>query len=151
MAKIRPRVPIGLPITGVILLVAGLFIGPILHANIPEEKFAENVLLNAIPFILIFVAIVLFYITVIWLVASVLNNNVSHRLYRIIEAIIIAGIVSGVVGMFQPWAFILYRVGFHVLLISTIAYIMWSHIIPKGARPRQDLSGISVGSGEGEP
>ena len=37
----------------------------------------------------------------------------------------------GVVGIFQPWWFALYRLGVPMLLVSTLAYILWSHITPE--------------------
>jgi hypothetical protein len=127
-----------------VLLILGYFAGPIIQSSVPEEKLATNVLLSAIPFILVFVAIVLVFITIIVLVASVLNHNIPERTYRPIETVIIAGIVLGVIGMFQPWSFTLYRFGFSVLLISTLAFILWSHVIPKGMRRQEELGSVSV-------
>ncbi|MBS1214346.1 MAG: hypothetical protein H6R26_2963, partial [Proteobacteria bacterium] len=37
----------------------------------------------------------------------------------------------GVVGLFQPWTYVLYGIGFHVLLVSVFGFILWSHIVPK--------------------
>jgi hypothetical protein len=144
MVKIRPRVPIGLPIAMVVLVILGILAGPFIRSRVTEEQLAKNVLLHAIPFILIFVAIVLGLISFIWLVASVLNNNIPPRVHRPIEAIFIGGIVLGAVGMFQPWFFIAYRIGFHVLLISTLCFIVWSHIIPKGARRQEEIGSVSI-------
>ncbi len=45
--------------------------------------------------------------------ASVLNDNISPRIYRVIETVLIAGIVLGIFGMFQPWLIILYKVWIH--------------------------------------
>lgn len=143
MTKMRPRVPLGLPIAAVILLVAGLALQPVFRA-LPEEVRIRNTILNGIPFILIFVAIILFFITFIWLVASLLNDNVPLRIYRPVETVIIAGIVLGVVAMFQPWVHVLYRIGFHLLLVSTIAFIVWSHIRPKGARRPVELGAAEI-------
>ena len=112
--KIRPRVPIGLPIAAVVLLVLGFVARSAVPSIFGEEQLAGNVLLAAIPFVLIFVAIILAFIIVIWLIASVLNNNVSSRLYRPIEAVIIGGIAVGIFAMMQPWSFVAYRIGFHV-------------------------------------
>ena len=117
--KIRPRVPIGLPIAMVVLLLLGFLAGPFIQSQATQQQLSTNVLLHAIPFILIFVAIVLGFISLIWLLASVLNNVVSVEFHRPVEAIVIGGIVLGILGMFQPWSFAAYRIGFHVLLIST--------------------------------
>jgi len=131
MAISRPRVPIALPIVIVLLLVLGLFAGPFIRSRTTPEQLADNVLLNAIPFVLIFVAIILAFITLIVIAASMLDNNISLRTYKFIEQILIACIVLGVVGMFQPWLFEAYKYGFVLLLISTLCFILWSHITPK--------------------
>ncbi len=131
MKNIRPRVPIGLPIAVVVMFIIGLVAGPVINAVITEEQLARNVLLAAIPFISIFIAIILAFITLIWLVATALNHNIPERIYRPIERILIAGIVLGIVGMFQPWLFIAYRVGFFLLFGSTLAFILWSHVVPR--------------------
>ena len=139
MSKIHPHVPIGLPIAAVLLLILGIIAGPQIRSAFSEETLARNVLLNAIPFILIFLAIILIYITLIRQVAGVLNSNIPARLHRLIEVICTVGIVLGVVGMFQPWWFAAYRIGFLVLLVSTLAYILWSHVIPKEVRRQEHL------------
>jgi len=131
MSLSRPRVPLGLPISVAILLILGSIAGPLIRSNFTEKERAANVFLEAIPFILIFVAIILTFITLIVLVASVLNDNIPHRKHQFVERIIIFGIVGGVVGMFQPWWFLAYKYGFSVLLISTLSFILWSHIRPK--------------------
>ena len=140
----RPRVPIGLPIAAVILFVLGAAAGPFIQARASEEALARNVLLSAIPFILIFVAIILIFMTLIWLVASALNHNISKRIYRPIEMVLIGGIVLGIVGMFQPWFFVLYQAGFYVLLLSTLAFILWSHVIPRGVQRQEHLGSVSI-------
>ena len=127
----RPRVPLGLLISIAILLILGSIAGPLIRSSFTEKERAANVFLEAIPFILIFVAIILTFITLITLVASVLNDNIPRRTHRLVERIIIFGIVGGVIGMFQPWWFLAYKYGFAVLLISTLSFILWSHIRPK--------------------
>jgi hypothetical protein len=139
----RAHVPIGLPIAAVITLVVGLVAGPIIDSLATEEQLGRNVLLSAIPFVFIFVAIILTFITIIWLVATALNNQIPERTYRVIEAIIIAGIVLGIIGMFQPWIFSAYRFGFLLLLFSTLAFILWSHVVPRGAR-KDHVGSVSV-------
>ena len=131
MPRSRPRVPLGLPISVAILLILGSIAGPLIRSNFTEKERAANVFLEAIPFILIFVAIILTFITLIVLVVSVLNDNIPRRTHQFVERIIIFGIVGGVVGMFQPWWFLAYKYGFSVLLISTLSFILWSHIRPK--------------------
>lgn len=145
MTKKRPRVPIGLPIAAVITLILGFVTGPAIRSFATEEQMATNVLLSAIPFVFVFVSIILFFITFIWLVASVLNNNIPERVYRPIEWIIIAGIALGILGMFQPWSFAAYRYGFLLLFFSTLAFIVWSHVAPRGVRPEEEVGSVSIG------
>jgi hypothetical protein len=137
MSLSRPRVPLGLPISIAILLILGSIAGPLIRANFTEKERAANVFLEAIPFILIFVAIILTFITLIVLTASVLNDNIPRRTHQFVERIIIFGIVGGVIGMFQPWWFLAYKYGFSVLLISTLSFIVWSHIRPRRALRNQ--------------
>lgn len=143
MAKIRPRLPVGLFIAIVVTLILGLVASPVIKALTTEKQRATNVLLSAIPFILIFVAILLAFISLINMTASVLNNNISARIYRAIETVLIAGIVLGIFGMFQPWLMLLYKVGFLVLLVSTLGFIWWSHIKPKGVRRQKETGSAS--------
>lgn len=131
MAKRRVRIPIGLFIAIAVTLILGLVARPAILSLTTEKQRATNVLLSAIPFILIFISILLFYISLISMSASVLNENISPRVYRIVETIIIAGIVLGVLGMFQPWLMIFYKYGFLLLLVSTLSLIWWGHIKPK--------------------
>jgi len=138
MAKSRLRIPVGLFIAIVVTLILGLVAGPVIKALTTEKQRATNVLLSASPFILIFVAILLAFISMINMSASVLNDNISPRIYRAIETVLIAGIVLGVFGMFQPWLMIFYKVGFIVLLVSTLGFIWWSHIKPKGERRQKE-------------
>jgi hypothetical protein len=142
--KYRPRVPIALPLIALALLVLGLLASPFIQNRATPEQLANNVLLSAIPFILIFVAIILFFITLIVLIATALSNNISVRAYRIIETILIAGIVLGVVGMFQPWLFEAYKYGFLVLLFSTLSFIVWSHVTPRREEIQEEFSPVSV-------
>jgi uncharacterized protein YneF (UPF0154 family) len=127
----RPRVPVTLLIVIAVLLVLGFLAGQYINSTMTEEQLADNVFINAVPFVLIFAAIILGFIAIIYVVASMLDNNISQRAHRIVEQILIAGIILGVVGMFQPWVFEGYKYGFILLLISTLSFILWSHITPK--------------------
>jgi hypothetical protein len=131
----------------VITLILGIAAGPVLRSVVSEEQFATNVLYSAIPFVLIFVVIILSFITLTWWVASILNHNIPTHIYRPIELTIMGGIVLGIVGMFQPWIFLAYRYGFLLLLISTLAFILWSHIVPRGVHHDQ-LGSVSIGEFE---
>ena len=131
MPRSRPRVPIGLLISIAILLMLGSIAGPLIRSSFTEKERAANVFLEAIPFILIFVAIILTFITLIVLVGSLLNDNIPRQTHQLVERFIIFGIVGGVIGMFQPWWFLVYKYSFMLLLVSTLSFILWSHIRPK--------------------
>lgn len=51
----------------------------------------------------------------------------SRRTHQIIERIVIAAILIGIFGMFQPWQIDFYTWGFHLVLFGTIAFIIISH------------------------
>lgn len=142
MEKRRLRVPIALPILIVVFLILGFLAIPFIQSQFTPQQLSKNVLLNAIPFILIFVAILLAYITLIVILAGLLSNNISSRIYRIVEMILIAGIVLGVVGMFQPWVFLAYKYGFLLLLFSTLGFIAWSHIVPKRSEAQEEIGPV---------
>jgi hypothetical protein len=143
MAESRLRIPVGLFIAIVVTLILGLVASPVIKALTTEKQRATNVLLSAIPFILIFVAILLVFISLINMSASVLNDNISPRIYHAIETVLIAGIVLGIFGMFQPWLLLLYKIGFLVLLVSMLGFIWWSHIKPKGVRRQKEVGSTS--------
>jgi H+/Cl- antiporter ClcA len=144
MRKSRYRTPIYFFIASAICIVLGIIAEPLIKSNATEEQLIDNVLLNAIPFILIFVGIIVAFIGVIIVIAFALNEKISRRIYRIIERVIIVGIVLGILGMFQPWIFEFYRAGFILLLISTIAFIVWSHVSPKEVQRQSDRAVDSV-------
>ncbi len=126
----RPRVPIGLPIAIVALVILGMIAMRVIPAVVPEAELNKNVLLSAIPFILIFIAVLLVYIMLIVIVATAINDRVNPRLYTWVMRIIIASVIIGVLGMFQSIAMPLYTHGFQLLFIATLSYIMWSHVRP---------------------
>jgi hypothetical protein len=55
----------------------------------------------------------------------------TARTYRQIERLIIAAMLLSIVAMFQPLRLELYSIGFHVLLVSTIIFTVFSHFQPK--------------------
>jgi hypothetical protein len=59
-----------------------------------------------------------------------LSGRISAQTFGLIEKIIIAGVLLGMVGMFQPWSIAGYHYGFLLLLLSTLGYIVWSHVTP---------------------
>ncbi len=126
----RPRVPLALPLIALILLVLGIVANRLVPSLTTPEQRADNILISALPFILIFIGILLFYITLITIAATAFSDVMNPRLHQTVLRLIIAGIILGILGMFQPWALTLYTIGFIVLLVSTLLYILWSHIRP---------------------
>ena len=59
----------------------------------------------------------------------------SRRIYTRVERVIIALMVLGMVGMFQPLSVDVYRYGFLILLFSTILFIIISHVSVKPDPP----------------
>jgi hypothetical protein len=106
--------------------------GPLIESTASEEQLNTNVLLSAIPFILIFVAIFLAFVTLVTLASRLLSHNIPVRVYRLVERITIAGIALGIIGVFQPWLFALYRIGFFTVLVSWLCFTLWSHVKPAG-------------------
>ncbi|HVO40396.1 MAG TPA: hypothetical protein VMV03_15295 [Spirochaetia bacterium] len=133
MTKIRSIIPFKMLIAAVVLLALYPAARPVIEALATKEAASSNVLLIAIPFLLIFVAIILGYMSVIVVVAKILANRVPERVHRNIEYVFMAGIVLGIIGMFQPWVFALFKVSFLVLLASTFGFILWSHVAMKRA------------------
>ncbi|MEZ4866086.1 MAG: hypothetical protein R3C14_32520 [Caldilineaceae bacterium] len=86
--------------------------------------------LQATLFIAGFLVILGLFITFIRWMSARYSHNIAQATFTQIERGIIGGIVVGVLGMFQPWLFVGYRLGFLLLLFSTLAFIVWSHVTP---------------------
>ncbi len=144
MKKRRLRVPLGLPIAVVVLVILGAVANPVISSIFSEKQISTNVIISAIPFVCFFAAIVLSFITLVAFVANLLNHNIPPEVYRPIELALIGGIGLGIFGMFQPWLFIAFRVGFFLLLFSTLGFILWSHVIPRGVQHIEDIGNVSI-------
>jgi len=131
MKKKRVHLPLWLPITIVVLFVWGFVAIPMVRKIFTEQQLTNNVLLAAIPFILIFIAIILLFIMIIMIAVQYFSHRIPQRTFQILEYAGIAGIVLGIIGIFQPWSLAAYKYGFLLLLFSTLFYILWSHITPK--------------------
>jgi hypothetical protein len=59
----------------------------------------------------------------------------SQKIYRRAERVIIVLMLLGMVGMFQPVVLGLFRYGFLLLLFSTLAFIVFSHLSPRRDAP----------------
>jgi hypothetical protein len=62
----------------------------------------------------------------------------SERSYSILIKCIIVGMFIGIFGMIQPWSLALFKPGFLVLLYSTLAYTVVSHLTPREGQPPGD-------------
>jgi hypothetical protein len=134
MVELRALVPVRLFIAVIVLLISGAAAGPIIRSVVAPEQLVRNILLVGLPFILIFAAIVLTFIGIIAIASRAANEKLSEEAFRKVEMLFIGGIVIGVISMYQPWLFAAYRYGFTLLLVSTLGFILWSHIVPKRAR-----------------
>lgn len=87
--------------------------------------------MTAYVFIPMFVACVLLYGIFIWRLAIALGPKVSSRLFLIVVLAVIGGILAGVVLMFQPFWAGGFRIGFWFVFISTLSFVVWSHVTPQ--------------------
>ncbi len=125
------------------VIVGSLF--PTLSSALLSEDARKAVLINAVPFFGFFIGILLLFILLIVLVARRYNGKVPMRTYGSIEQLSIAGILMGVVCLFQPWSTVPYRYGFLLLLASTLGFILWSHTVPRSAKVDDLASGLTTG------
>ncbi len=130
----------------ILLVIIGVIAQPLIEANTTVQQRTDNAILSGIGFILIFIGIIVAFIDLITYLATLLNHNVPGRVYNPILNIFIAGIVLGVIGMFQPFMFVLYQIGFAMLFISLIGFMIWSHIVPKSAKRQVELGGAPAKS-----
>src|SRR5512136_1533027 len=120
MVKIRSLIPAKLLVSAAVVLILSPIARPAIETLATRERVSQNVLLSAIPFVMFFVSLVLVYMALIVFAGTLLSNRVPEGVYRTIEYVLIAGIALGVVGMFQPWLFALFKISFFVLLLSTL-------------------------------
>ena len=85
----------------------------------------------AVYFVVGFVVVLGAFIAFIAVVSGRLGPAISPRAYSVAERIIIVGILAGTALMFQPWLPAGLQWGFPLLLFSTLAFIVWSHVAPK--------------------
>lgn len=128
-------------VIAVVLAFGGLF--HLYTVEVLSQDQQEEVLIKAIPFVAVFVSIVLAFVFVIVSAAILLSGKVPPRSYRPIELIIIGGILLGVVGLFQGWKLFTYEYGFLLLLFSLLAFMVWSHVEPLPPSQSKTLSPLS--------
>ena len=137
MGKIRALIPVKLLVAAAVVFSLSFTARPLIDALVPQEQATSDVLIISIPFLLIFVPIILSYMAVIVFVGKLLRERIPERVYRAIEYVFIAGIALGILSMFQPWLFALFKIGFLVLLASTLGFILWSHVVMKRTRRQE--------------
>jgi hypothetical protein len=119
------------------LVIAIVF--PSVRDTIFSEQAQSAVLIQAVPFFAAFVCILLLFILLIVLVAKRFNGKIPHRMYSGVEYTLIAGILSGVVFLFQPFTFVAYRYGFLLVRGSLLGFILWSHVVGRNAKSDLNL------------
>jgi hypothetical protein len=140
--KIKP--PFVLLIISALLVVFGVVYNRFILVTIPEQQQIDNVILTAVTFISIFVAILLVYIFLINLGSQILSDRVPLKIYKPVNLVLIAGILLSVLMMMQPFSIFLYRISFPILLVSLFGFMFWSHVRPrKFPKKDENLSEIS--------
>lgn len=126
--KIRP--PFILLIISVGIVILGILYQNFVLIGIPEQTQIDNVILIAVPFICYFVAILFVYIFLINITGQLLSGRVSEKLYKLLNLILIVGIILGIIMMLQPFTMVLFKISFMTVLISLLLFILWSHVTP---------------------
>ncbi|MBE2181826.1 MAG: hypothetical protein IAE89_00235 [Anaerolineae bacterium] len=127
--------------TAIIALIISL-LAPTLIQSL-DENIRDQVLIQSIPFFSAFVAILMTYILIIALLMIRFTGKIPHRIYRPVDMLITIGIIGGIVCLFQPFIFVAFRYGFQLLLLSTLLFIVWSHIVPRKAKQDTLMPAVS--------
>jgi hypothetical protein len=98
----------------------------------------------AVFFVAGFVLMLGAYISFIAVVSARLGPAISPRAYSVVERFIIGGILVGTALMIQPWLPAGLQWGFLLLLFSTLAFIVWSHVAPKRAADESGHPSVST-------
>jgi hypothetical protein len=86
-----------------------------------------------VSFFATLVAILSGYICFIAFMSRLLSGRISERVFGYLEKLLIAGILLGIAGMFQPWVPVFYPLGFIVLFAATWIFTLWGYVVPKSA------------------
>lgn len=87
----------------------------------------------AIP---MFVTLIVEFGLIIALASRTVSGRVPRNVYLISILAVIAGILIGIVLMFQPWTPVPFNLGFDLVLISLLTFIVWSHVMPGNSTTR---------------
>lgn len=63
-----------------------------------------------------------------------------RRTLGIITRLCVAGIMLGILMMIQPWVFAFFKLGFLLLLFSTLAFIVVSHVPEPSSAAKPDAN-----------
>ncbi len=126
----RFRPPFKLLAVALVLLIIGFVALPITSTP-PAKVTATTVLITGIPFLFVFVGILLIYIAVIVTFSRYYSGYISEKRFNPVFYTCMGGIVLGVILMFQPFFLKLYTAGFLVLLFSLLTFMIVGHILPK--------------------
>jgi hypothetical protein len=123
-------------------------VGFIFRSLIPSfpETIRNAVIVQALPFIAFFASLLLLFIMSVALLGVRFHLIVPNRTHRAVEFTIIASILVGIVGLFQPWQISPYTYGLSLLLFSVLAFIVWSHVAPRSNREDSKLPRFSSSS-----
>ncbi len=131
----------GLGGAALIAALVGLIFIPL--SRLLSADLQGEVMIQAVPFVALVAAIILLFIMVVALVARWLHLVIPHRTHQAVEHTLIAGILVGIVYLFQPFTIGPYRYGFGLLLAATLLFILWSHVTPRSARDDARLPAFS--------
>jgi hypothetical protein len=121
------------------LMIGSAIIAVLLILNVVLPAVLPASIGLAAYFLTLFLAIMLAFVFFgIFLLTRLLNGRVPRRGYMAVEYLITAGILIGVVGLFQPWSIVVYKNGFYVLGVSLACFMIWAHISPKTRRHEQE-------------
>ena len=115
----RFRPPFRLLAVALFLLIIGFVALPI-TSKPPAKVTATTVLITGIPFLFVFVAILLTYIAVIVTFSRYYSGHLSEKRFNPVFYTCMGGIVLGVILMFQPFFLKLYTIGF---LVSAVLFV----------------------------
>ena len=128
----------GLGGSALITAVAGLLIWLLSRALLPRSV-RDEVIIQGIPFVAFVASATLLFIMVIALTDHWLHRRIPHRTHRAVEFTLIGGVLLGMVCLFQPLSIAPYGFGFGLLLLATLALILWNHVLPRSARDDPSL------------
>ena len=114
-------------IVGAILVVIFLVLKTVLPSLL-EPDTAQWV-----SFFATLVAILSGYICFIAFISRLLSGRISERVFGLLEKLLVAGILLGIAGMFQPWVPRFYPLGFLLLFAATWIFTLWGYVTPKSA------------------